>query len=67
VTIRPASNIRYKKTSITADLDQLLKQSQERKGMIKKLVEKATKLEKQIADTKDRQIESDQRNKSRKW
>jgi hypothetical protein len=49
-----------------ADLDQLLKQSHELKDMLKKLADKASKLEKQIAEAKDRQEETDRRNKSRK-
>jgi hypothetical protein len=49
-----------------ADLDQLLKQSHELKDMLKKLAEKAAKLEKQIADSKERQDETNRRSKSRK-
>jgi hypothetical protein len=49
-----------------ADLEQLLIQSRELKDMLKKLSEKAAKLETEIVDAKDRQIESDKRTKSQK-
>jgi prefoldin subunit 5 len=47
-----------------ADLEQLLKQSQELKEMLKKLADKANKLEKEIAGAKERQAETDRRSKS---
>jgi hypothetical protein len=48
---------------MATDLNELLKQSRELKEMLRKLTEKADKLQKEIADARVRQNEPDTRNK----